>query len=101
MVVNNRICLKLTSHWHVATLMALLLGLARGHDCWAQYSLDYALSGIEISDVTDVNGVYQFNIGWGEPVSDSTTASGYKISSEVESFLILISEESGLSLIHI
>ena len=54
---------------------------------WANYSLDYALSGIETT--SSVSQSYEVESGWGYRASSNQTANAYYIAGEIEAFLDL------------
>lgn len=54
---------------------------------WANYSLDYALSGIETTST--VSQSYEIESGWGYRTLSNQTANSYYISGEIEAFLDL------------
>ena len=57
------------------------------NSAWANYSLDYALSGIETTST--VSQSYEVESGWGYRASSNQTANGYYIAGEIEAFLDL------------
>ena len=54
---------------------------------WANYSLDYALSGI--GTTSSVSQSYEVESGWGYRSSSNQTANSYYIAGEIEAFLEL------------
>jgi uncharacterized repeat protein (TIGR02543 family) len=68
--------------WEIVFLFKLLCNTA-----WANYSLDYALSGIETT--SSVSHSYEIESGWGYRTLSNQAANSYYISEEIEAFLDL------------
>lgn len=66
--------------WEIVSLCTFLSNTA-----WANYSLDYALSGI--GTTSSASQSYQIESGWGLPQSLDSTADTYDVSGEIEAFL--------------
>ncbi len=72
---------------HARICKIVFLSTLLSNSAWGNYSLDYALSGIETT--SSVSQSYEVESGWGYRTLSNQTANSYYIAGEIEAFLDL------------